>query len=405
MHPGNNLAVPGAAPGRAGDGQASSAGSRGGRSRASASVGSRSSRTAGATSASSSGSSFPGPGFPSPTTAGSSSPAHAPPRPASPTTTAAAGGTALLSAAAAAVPSRAGGGNTSNAGSSGSSSRSSSAGSSSRSSSVGSSSSGFSSRSGSRSSSGGAASALGGLICILLIIVVVVVLVVLFKRKGAALGGAGGAAPDTPPPPPPPPLPRRPEVDEALNRIRQRDPAFDEAGFLNGVATSFALVQRAWCEQLPAESRKVMADGIWLRHRTQIEEMAAAGRRNVLEDLHIGRSEIVDCVTDADSDSITVRIHAYSRDYDVAAPSEGQPGGQIVRGDRVMRLWTEDWTFTRASSATTKAGSGTRQNCPNCGAPLDLDAAGTCAYCKQLVMAGAYDWVLSRIEQVYSTSS
>ena len=316
-----------------------------------------------------------------------------------------------------AVPARAGGGQSSNAGSSGS--RSSSSGSSSRSS--GGSSSGFGSGFGagagtgaavgrSTRSSGGAGSAIGGLICILLIVVVVVVLVVMFKRKGAGMA-AGGATPDTPPPPPPPPVPRRPEVDEALARIRERDPAFDEDGFLNGVATSFNLVQRAWCEQLPAESRKVMADGIWLRHRTQIEEMAAAGKKNVLEDLHIGRSEIIDCVTDADSDSITVRIHAYSRDYDVAVPAGDEPagsggtkppGGQIVRGDRVMRLWTEDWTFTRSSSAVTKAGSGTRQNCPNCGAPLDLDAAGTCAYCNQLVMAGAYDWVLSRIEQVYA---
>jgi len=283
-----------------------------------------------------------------------------------------------------AVPTRAGGGNSSNAGSSGSRS---SSGSSSRSS------SGFSSSNG----SGGAASAIGGLICILLVVVVVVVLVVMFKRKGAAFGAAGGATADTPPAPPPPPVPRRPEVDQGLTRIAERDPAFDEAGFLNGVTTSFTLVQRAWCEQLPAESRKVMADGIWLRHRTQIEEMAAAGKRNVLEDLHIGRSEIIDCVTDADSDSITVRIHAYSRDYDVAGEER-----KIVRGDRVMRLWTEDWTFTRSSRATTKVGSGTRQNCPNCGAPLDLDASGTCAYCKQLVMAGAYDWVLSRIEQVYS---
>ena len=318
-------------------------------------------------------------------------------------------------AAVGAVPARAGGGQSSNSGSSGSSSRSSSSsGSSSRSGSSGFSSGGSSTgigRSpgiGSRSnSSGGAGSAIGGVICILLIIVVVVVLFVVFKRKGAA-AGAGGATAETPPPPPPPPLPRRPEVDEALARIRERDPAFDEAGFLNGVSTSFNLVQRAWCEQLPAESRKVMADNIWLRHRTQIEEMAAAGKKNVLEDLHIGRSEIIDCATDADSDSITVRIHAYSRDYDVAtapADSEGKTqAATIVRGDRVMRLWTEDWTFTRSSSATTKDGSGTRQNCPNCGAPLDLDAAGTCAYCNQLVMAGAYDWVLSRIEQVYATS-
>jgi hypothetical protein len=324
-------------------------------------------------------------------------------------------------AAVGAVPARAGGGQSSNSGSSGSSSRSSSSsGSSSRSGSSGFSTGGSStgvgrsSGIGSRSnSSGGAGSAIGGVICILLIIVVVVVLFVVLKRKGAA-AGAGGATPDTPPPPPPPPLPRRPEVDEALARIRERDPAFDEAGFLNGVSTSFNLVQRAWCEQLPAESRKVMADGVWLRHRTQIEEMAAAGKKNVLEDLHIGRSEIIDCVTDADSDSITVRIHAYSRDYDVAAVPAGAGGntepagtpgpGKIVRGDRVMRLWTEDWTFTRSSTATTKDGSGTRQNCPNCGAPLDLDAAGTCAYCRQLVMAGAYDWVLSRIEQVYATS-
>ncbi len=331
-------------------------------------------------------------------------------------------------AAIGAAPARAGGGQSSNSGSSGSSSRSSSSGSSSR---GGSSGSGFGSSSGigtssgigarSGSSSGGAGSAIGGLVCILLVVVVVVVLVVMFQRKGAA---AGGATPDTPPPPPPP-VPRRPEMDEALARIAERDPAFDEAGFLNSVATSFSLVQRAWCEQLPAESRKVMADGIWLRHRTQIEEMAAAGRRNVLEDLHIGRSEIISCVTDADSDSVTVRIHAYSRDYDVAVEPAGSGGtgqpagsggtgqpagsggtgqpGPIVRGDRVVRLWTEDWTFTRSSSAVTKAGAGTRQPCPNCGAPLDLDAAGTCAYCKQLVMAGAYDWVLSRIEQVYAT--
>ena len=288
-----------------------------------------------------------------------------------------------------AAPARAGGGQSSNAGRSGSSSGGGFSGG-----------GGFSSGGGSfggggfgaSGGSGGAGSALGGLVCILLIVVVVVVLGAGLRRSAATVSGDE----NTPPPPPPPPIPRQPEVDQALDRIRERDPAFDEAGFLNGVTTSFNLVQRAWCEQLPAESRKVMADGVWLRHRTQIEEMAAAGKRNVLEDLHIGRSEIIGCVTDADSDSITVRIHAYSRDYDLATD-------EIVRGDRVMRLWTEDWTFTRSSTATTKVGSGTRQVCPNCGAPLDLDAAGTCAYCNQLVMAGAYDWVLSRIEQVYAT--
>ena len=41
--------------------------------------------------------------------------------------------------------------------------------------------------------------------------------------------------------------------------------------------------------------------------------------------------------------------------------------------------------------------------CPNCGAPLDLDLAGICKYCRAPVMSGAYDWVLTRIEQVLTT--
>ena len=38
--------------------------------------------------------------------------------------------------------------------------------------------------------------------------------------------------------------------------------------------------------------------------------------------------------------------------------------------------------------------------CPNCGAPLDVDLAGMCRYCKAPVMSGEYGWVLARISQV-----
>jgi hypothetical protein len=40
------------------------------------------------------------------------------------------------------------------------------------------------------------------------------------------------------------------------------------------------------------------------------------------------------------------------------------------------------------------------QRCPNCGAPLDVDLAGVCKYCKASIMGGEYDWVLTRIEQL-----
>jgi predicted amidophosphoribosyltransferase len=74
-----------------------------------------------------------------------------------------------------------------------------------------------------------------------------------------------------------------------------------------------------------------------------------------------------------------------------------------VRGSRDVSEWTEDWVYQRSSDATTKTGAGTmNQRCPNCGAPLDLDLAGVCSYCKAPVMSGRYDWVLTRIDQVQS---
>jgi hypothetical protein len=91
-----------------------------------------------------------------------------------------------------------------------------------------------------------------------------------------------------------------------------------------------------------------------------------------------------------------MRIVAASADYDVA-----DQGGHVLRGNHDVKPWQEDWTFQRSSKAVTKdGGAGLGSKCPNCGAPLDVDLAGTCRYCKASIMSGDYDWVLARISQV-----
>jgi len=37
--------------------------------------------------------------------------------------------------------------------------------------------------------------------------------------------------------------------------------------------------------------------------------------------------------------------------------------------------------------------------CPSCGAPLQIEMAGNCVYCRAKVTSGDFDWVLSKIEQ------
>ena len=185
-------------------------------------------------------------------------------------------------------------------------------------------------------------------------------------------------------------------VPEGVAAITAHDPAFDESAFIGEAERAFFVVQQAWTELKPDLSRRVMADGIWQQHRTQIEQYVAQGRRNVLEQLAVGSARIVGAHSDQSYDTLTLRFLAACADYDVDVKS-----GKIVRGDRSVGQWTEDWVFQRASSATTKPQGGTLSSkCPNCGAPLDLDLAGVCSYCRAPVMSGKYDWVLTRIDQV-----
>jgi predicted lipid-binding transport protein (Tim44 family) len=185
-------------------------------------------------------------------------------------------------------------------------------------------------------------------------------------------------------------------VEQGLGEITAHDPAFNQEAFLESVQKSFFIVQEAWTERKPEMSRQVMADGLWQQHHAQIQKYLDEHKRNVLEDLAVGDLRILSAHSDQTYDTITVRIYAACADYDVDDNS-----GKVVRGDKSVGQWQEDWTFQRSSAATTKAGAGTlNSKCPNCGAPLNVDLQGVCDFCHQPIMGGKYDWVLARISQV-----
>jgi predicted lipid-binding transport protein (Tim44 family) len=185
-------------------------------------------------------------------------------------------------------------------------------------------------------------------------------------------------------------------AEQGVVEIQAHDGAFDQTAFLEDVQKVFFVVEQAWTERQPTMSRQVMADGIWQQHQIKIEQYVNEQRRNVLEGLTVTDLTIVSAHSDQTYDTVTVRVLAACADYDVDDKS-----GKVVRGDRQVGPWREDWTFQRSSDATTKIGAGTmNSHCPNCGAPLDLDIHGVCGYCHQVIMGGKYDWVLARISQV-----
>ena len=260
---------------------------------------------------------------------------------------------------------------------------------------------------------GGAGGAAGALFGVILIVVILLLVVYFVSRSRRGRLGMAGVAP-TPYPHSDSPayapgsLPWDTDagnpgpaaggsLEAGLAAIHNHDPDFNVETFKASVERSFFVVEEAWSDLKPDMSRRVMADGLWQQHRTQIEGYVHNGTRNVLDGLAIGRVDVLNASSDTQFDTITVRILAACADYDVEVTS-----GKVVRGNKHdMSNWQEDWVFQRSAQATTKTDGGTmQQKCPNCGAPLDLDLAGVCKYCRAPVMSGEYDWVLTRIDQV-----
>ncbi len=205
--------------------------------------------------------------------------------------------------------------------------------------------------------------------------------------SGAMLGNAGAAQVTT-----------RADVEAGIGKIKEHDPAFNEDDFLSDVNRAFFTIQQAWTERKPEISRQVMHDGIWQQHKFQIDQYLSQQKQNVLENLAIQNTRVVSAHTDESFDTIMVRFFASCADYDIDLSNDKH---KVVRGDKSIADWAEDWIFQRSSKATTKPNGGTMaKKCPNCGAPLDLDLAGVCKYCRAPVMSGEFDWVLTRIEQL-----
>jgi predicted lipid-binding transport protein (Tim44 family) len=182
---------------------------------------------------------------------------------------------------------------------------------------------------------------------------------------------------------------------EGIAAIHRHDPTFDENGFLAQVQRLFFAVLEAWTALKPALSQGVMGSLIWEEQKAQVRDYVEKGWRNQLDKLSFTSAVIAGASSQSGFDTVTVRINATSSDYDIDARD------RVIRGDTQPWDWTEDWIFQRPASAVTgQPGSITSQQCPNCGAMVNVDVTSICPYCDAAVISGKFGWLLTRIDRV-----
>lgn len=175
--------------------------------------------------------------------------------------------------------------------------------------------------------------------------------------------------------------------------FEQNNPSFDWADFQARARMIFNELQEAWSSLKWERARPFETDNIFQMHRYWIEAYKRQGLRNALDQCQILAMQPTKIKVDAFYNSITLRIFARGYDYTV-----DQSGKVVAGSNKNLREWSEYWTFVRYSKAK-PAAARADLNCPNCGAPLKVNAVGICEFCGGKITSGEFDWVLSKIEQ------
>jgi len=197
-------------------------------------------------------------------------------------------------------------------------------------------------------------------------------------------------------PPFSPPSRIAPNLAEQIAKLKKRDPNFSEQGFEDLASTAFFKIQTAWSKRDMSLAQAFVSPTLLQRFQTQLNQLKSQDKINKIENLAVGKVEIVEVMEDGGFDYITVRIDASASDYYIDEKS-----GSLISGSKEPKPFTEFWTFLRSSQVKTPAGKPelVSRHCPNCGAPTQVNAIGKCEYCGSELSSGHFSWVLSEISQ------
>lgn len=229
-------------------------------------------------------------------------------------------------------------------------------------------------------------SALGGFI----VFVVIVALVVFFARKskkGSKKANGGPIMPGA-----------TPTNAASLNRVEEYsalDPGFSPAEFTEKLSNMYVKFQNSWQAKNMEDLRPYLTDALYAQCDRQLDSYRRNKQTNMIERIAVLGVDLVGWKQEQGNDVMVARLKTRIVDYVVSDDT-----GAVVRGDNSKeKFMTYEWTLVRTTGKMSTDSQGTTaQNCPNCGAHVDINMTAKCQYCGSILTTDEFDWAVSSIK-------
>ena len=236
-------------------------------------------------------------------------------------------------------------------------------------------------------SSGGSFFAFPDTVAVIIIVAAIIVFSMVSKKKRAntAPGGAFTQRFSTP-------------TDlMPIDSYSSIDPEFSAEDLKEWISNSYVRLQQAWQAKDLSPVQTILSGAYYAQMTSQLDAYIKLRRTNVIERPAVLGVTLKGWRSDGGQDIIVAELRTRIKDYVVEDDT-----GKVVGGDAEHERFMEyEWTLSRTSGATTSRDDGTfASNCPNCGAPIDLNKSAICPYCDSVIKKDRHDWVISTIRGI-----
>jgi hypothetical protein len=189
------------------------------------------------------------------------------------------------------------------------------------------------------------------------------------------------------------PTRRQPRVDERWLEFANTDPALTWPAIEARLGMIYDKLNTAWGGNDLVPVRGLVSDGLFDYLQYWVDAYKRQGLANRMVDAKIEHMTMCKLARDRWYDAVTIRVWATAKDFVVRLADNETVRGSTHRS----RKYSEYWTIIRSSGR--RGAAKAEPACGNCGGPLKVSMAGACEFCGAMVTSGAFDWVLSKIEQ------
>lgn len=177
----------------------------------------------------------------------------------------------------------------------------------------------------------------------------------------------------------------------SIDELERIDPSFNKSGFIAKVDNTFIMLYSSIMIGNLDRVKHKLSDDLIIRYQKVIDELNSRNERQMYDEINVKSTEILSISEDNDKYIIEVLLVSRYMDYIIDRETR-----KFISGVNDHRIEKNNYlTFTKVKDFKDE---GFARKCPGCGANIDANYSGKCAWCGTTYDTVKYDWILEDIK-------